>query len=264
MKAKIKNSILIFTRGLGIAFRVRMAYRFDFIACLFLMLVSDVAVTIATFIIYQNGVSFPGWTFNDVLLMQSIFLLAKGIAFPLYFGMSLNTLFRVADGIYDLLLIKPHSTLFMSIVTGFEVEDFGKTIGGIILFTYAVLHMQIPSVLVWISFAAVFICSLLVLFSFALLIAATSFVWVQNYRLFEVFDTIALFGQYPGSIYPSVLKNVISYAVPVLMIGFFPASVLLSRPGSGLLFACGASVIMYAVSFMVYKIMSTRHVSAGG
>lgn len=254
----------IYLQAAKTAVASRMAYRLDYFLSISIMLFFEMVGPMVTVLIYGAGVSFPGWNLYEALLIQAIFLLAKGIAFPFFFGMVWNTLRRVQEGTFDLLLIKPQPVLFMAIVTGFDAEDLGKLIGGTGLFVISITHLAPPSPLQWVSFVFIFCFSLIVMFAFAVLMAATGMIWIGNSRLYELFNTLTSFGIYPSSIFSKNIQVVISYIIPIGMIGSFPASVLLGRPAPEALIGIGISVLFLALSLLFWKIMMSRYTSAGG
>ncbi|GAE90143.1 ABC-2 family transporter protein [Acetivibrio straminisolvens] len=174
------SAIRIHLQGIKTSLAVRMAYRADFFISAFIMLISEFFGPLLTYLIYSNETSLPGWSMYEVLLIQGIFLLSKGVSFPFFFGMVWNTLERVHDGTFDLLLIKPRSILQMVIVTGFDSEDLGKLIGGVALSGFALYHLPRPDLYEWFNFVALFVVSLVVMFGFALILAGLSIVWIAT------------------------------------------------------------------------------------
>src|SRR5690606_1449833 len=126
----MKSILACYSAVMKTTFAGRMAYRGDFLISLFMMLVGDMMMPMVTLLVYRSGASFPGWELHEVILIQAIFTLAKGIAFPFFFGTIWNTLDRVREGTYDLLLIKPRGALFMTMIGGFDIDDFGRLISG--------------------------------------------------------------------------------------------------------------------------------------
>ena len=242
----------------------RMAYRGDFIISTTMMFIVEFIVPLVTYLVYKSGASFPGWSLYEVLLIQGVFLLAKGIASPTFFGMIFNTLGRVREGTFDLLLIKPRSTLFMLIVTAFDSEDLGKLAGGIILFTISLAHLPPPSWWQWLQFLLLLVLSLVVLFSFSLLMSGSVFKWVGNSRVYEIFDSVTSFGLYPISIFSKALQTIITWVIPITLIGSYPAAVLLGKPSGGVVGACVASIIFLSVSLSFWRFMLKSYTSAGG
>ena len=112
--------------GIKVSLMSRMAYRGDYLISMFVMMISEFFAPLLTLTIYKNGASFPGWTMHEALLIQGVLLLSRGISFPFFFGIVWNTISRVQNGTFDLLIIKPRPILQMAVVTGFDSEDLGK------------------------------------------------------------------------------------------------------------------------------------------
>jgi ABC-2 type transport system permease protein len=254
----------IYLQAAKTAIASRMAYRLDYFLSLIIMLFLEMVGPMVTVLIYGTGVSFPGWSLYEALLIQAIFLLAKGIAFPFFFGMVWNTIRRAQEGTFDLLLIKPQPVLFMAIVTGFDAEDLGKLIGGTGLFIISISKLAPPSPFQWISFLIIFLFSLTVLFAFAVIMAATGMIWIGNFRLYEIFNTVTSFGVYPSSIFSKSVQILITYIIPIGMVGTLPASVLLGRPNPSAFAGMGISLVFLALSLNYWRLMMSRYTSAGG
>lgn len=258
----------LFTCLLAVArinFASRMAYRGDFFIGLFMMLAGDMLVPLVTLLIYRSGASFPGWAFHEAILIQAIFTLAKAVAFPFFFGIIWTTLDRVREGTYDLLLIKPRSPLFMSMINGFDVEDFGRLLSGGLLFGYALWVMpDKPNGLAWLQFGLLFGFALLMLFSFTLLLSGLLFKWVGSSRVYDIFDAVTMFGQYPGTLFSKSFLNLILYVLPVAMLGFLPASALLGRLDGSMWLSAAICVALSVVSWGYWRRMLSQYTSAGG
>ncbi|MGE5607034.1 MAG: ABC transporter permease [Bacteroidota bacterium] len=257
-------AIRIHLQGIKTALASRMAYRGDFLMSIFIMLMEELLAPLITILVYRNGASLPGWNMYEVLLIQGIFLLARGIAFPFFFGIVWNTIERVREGTFDLLLIKPKSVLFLAIVTGFDSEDLGKLIGGITLFTLAVSRIPAPGIWEWIQFAALFLISLIVLFGFALIMAGIGIIWIGNFRVYEIFFSIANFGMYPAAIFSKGLQTLITLIIPIAILGSLPAAVLLGRPAPGTIGSIGASIAFFLFGLWFWHRMLKKYTSAGG
>ena len=254
----------IYKEGIKTSLASRMAYRGDFLFSFFIMLAVELLTPFITILIYANGASFPGWNIYEVLLIQGIFLLSRGISFPFFFGMVWNVIGRVREGTLDLLYIKPRSILFLSIITGFDSEDLGKLLGGIFIFTVAITHVTIPSFMNIIQFIFIFVISLLIHFGFAMIMAGLGIIWVGNFRVYDIFFSLTNFGMYPGSIFSKSLQTVITMIIPVALLGFVPASVLLGRPTVNIFLVIVTSLVFISLSYCFWRLMHRRYTSAGG
>lgn len=260
----MSESVRTFFSVMKTVITARMSYRADFFISAFMILVGELIVPLITILIYQTGASFPGWSMAEVLLIQGVFMLAKGVAFPLFFGMVWNTLDRVREGTFDILLLKPRSALFMTLVTGFNTDGIGRLIGGAMLFSVALIYLPAPSLLDWFIFIVLFLVSLSVLFSFALWMSGILFVWVGSSRVQEIFDAVTLFAMYPKTIYSKSFQQMITWLLPIAMIGFFPASALLGRSLVGVLGSAMVCMLFLCVSLWFWHVMLSKYSSAGG
>ncbi len=258
------DAVRLHLQGIKSALAVRMAYRADFFISILIMLIVEAFGPLVTYLVYKNGASLPGWSMYEALLIQGVFMLSRGISFPFFFGMVWNTIQRVQEGTFDLLLIKPRSVLQMIIVTGFDSEDLGKLLGGIVLFSVSLANIPFPGLLLWLKFAALFFVSLVVMFGFGLILSGLGIVWIGNYRVYEIFYSIANFGMYPANIFSKAVVTFITSVIPIAMLGYIPASQLLGRPAEGTLIAVVVSIIFLFASLLFWKAMFRRYNSAGG
>ncbi|MEJ2665044.1 MAG: ABC-2 family transporter protein [Spirochaetia bacterium] len=252
----------------GIAFKnalaSRMAYRIDLFISVFIMLAFELIIPLVTLLIYSSGASFPGWKFHEVFLIQAVFLLSKGITFPFFAGIVWNTITQIREGTYDLLLIKPRNILFMTMLTGIDIEDLGKLLGGIAMFVYAVSLVPDPGALNWLVFVLLFVCSLMVFASFAFIMAASGFKWVGNFRVYEIFEALTHFSMYPMSIFSKGVQILITACIPLALMGFFPASLILGKSLQGLLVSLISSGFFLVFSVFFWYRMLKNYTSAGG
>ncbi len=242
----------------------RMAYRADFFISILMMLIGDLMFPLVTLLLYSSGASFPGWTLQEAILIQGIFTLAKGIAFPFFFGIVSTTLYHVREGSYDIFLLKPRSILFITMVSSFDMDDFGRLISGGLLTGWALSGMRMPGTAEWLQFGVLFLCSMLVLFAFSLFLSGLLFKWVGSSRVYDIFDSVSLFGMYPGSIFTRTFQNVLTYVIPITMIGFLPAAALLGRPVAGSWAAGGVCILFLGAGLAFWHYMLRNYTSAGG
>lgn len=260
----MKQRLYIYLQGVKTAVASRMAYRLDFFMSFSVMLIWEMVAPMVIFLIYRSGVSFPGWSFYEVILIQAVFMVAKGISYPCFFGIVWNTIIRVQEGTFDLLLIKPRSALFTVLVTGFDAEDLGKLAGGTLLLILALIHLPPPSLEHWAMFILFFLLAMIVLFGMAVALAATGIIWVGNFRLYEIFDSVTAFGIYPITIFSKSIQNIISYIIPVAIIGCFPASVLTGKPTPPLWGLAAGVTGFLILSLLYWNRMLSNYTSAGG
>jgi ABC-2 type transport system permease protein len=242
----------------------RMAYRGDFWISSLMTIAGELVVPLLTFLIYRTGASFPGWSLNEVLLIQSVFLLSKGIAFPFFFGIVWNTLDRVRDGTFDLLLIRPRPALYMALVTGFQPDGLGRLLGGLLLLGATAWYAPAANAVDWLLFVVLMLFSVMVLFSFALFLSGLLFRWVGSSRVYDIFDSVTSFGLYPRTVFSKSFVGLLLHAVPVMMIGYFPAAALLGKLTADVWIAAAVSIAFFLLSLTFWHRMLGNYTSAGG
>jgi ABC-2 type transport system permease protein len=260
----MRGSLRLYGAALRNTLASRLAYRIDFFISAFIMLVFELIIPFATFLIYRSGGGFPGWTFPEVFLVQAVFLLAKGIVNPFFAGIVWNTLIRVREGTYDVLLIKPRSVLFMTLLTSIDVEDLGKLAGGVGILALAVSGLPPAEPVSWIAFVLLFACSVCVFMSFSFFMAGSCFKWVGNSRVYEIFDSLCAFAMYPTSIFSKGLQTLVTAVIPLALMAFFPASVLLGKSLEGLAFGLCSCAVFLAAGAFFWSRMLRSYTSAGG
>lgn len=250
--------------GIRLAFLTRMAERVDFFASLLVMLGIELLPSLITLLVYGQGLAFPGWSLHQAILVQGVFLIAKGLTFPLFAGMAWAVTEKVREGTFELLLLKPRHPLIMCIVTCFDAEDVGKLLGGLFLTGYSLRHVGLPEAadlglfLLLVAFSVTFFASGLIFMTSLMM------VWVGNGRLYEIFDTVASLGQYPPVMLPDRVRQLALAPFPILGMAVLPASALLGRSTAGWPWAAGCSVFFLVASVLFWNHLIKRASSAGG
>lgn len=260
MISRVKIYLIAFKNALA----SRMAYRIDLFFSTFIMLLVELIVPFVTFLIYRTGAGFPGWELHEVLLIQGVFLLSRGITSPFFGGIVWNVLIRIREGTFDLLLIRPRNILFMTVLTGIDIEDLGKLLGGIGLFILAMSRTPDPGAINWLIFSLLILCSVIVFMSFTFIMSASGFKWVGNSRIYEVFSALTSFAIYPKSIFSKGIQILLTAIIPLALMGFFPASLLLKKSVNGLFISLGSCLFFFIFSIFFWYRMLRSYTSAGG
>jgi ABC-2 type transport system permease protein len=259
----MKRSIKIYIQCVKISISSIAAYRLNFFSTLIITFLNNLLIPLLMILAYQNGASIPGYNFNEILLIQSVFMLCTGVCAPFLNNFVWTTMDHIRNGTYDILLLKPGSVVFNSIASSFEISSIGTFISGLFVFIYS-LSFAKPDFINILQFIFLFMAGILVELSFILLMAATTFKFVGNGRIFEIYNTITTYGRYPTSIYKNILPIITTYIVPVSMLGFFPASALLGKSTPDMYAAIFCCILLFIFSILVFNRMISSYPSAGG
>ncbi|WP_425955607.1 ABC transporter permease [Xylanimonas sp. McL0601] len=250
---------------LRIAARQATTYRASFLMSSLITLVGNLAFPLVTVLIYGSGAGFPGWTADEVLLIQSVFTLSAGLS-----GLALGrvvgvTMDRVREGTLEVVLLKPVRPLPFIILTTVQPESAGVALGGAVLMAWSASRsIHAVSATDVLTFLGLFLAGLCVMAGIALVMAATSFRWVGNSRLPEIADSVRIFGHYPLPVFPGAVQAIVTFVVPVGMVGFYPASALLGRSVAGLWPAAAACATFLGFGVWLYHHQIRHYQGVGG
>ena len=227
-------------------------------------ILSNIVFPLVTILIYNSGASFEGWTMYEVLLIQSIFSVSNGVASMMFSGIVWDTMHYVADGTLEIVLIKPVNCLFYLLATNFSISDFGIVLGGIVIFGVSIAHIGGITLTNVLLCLVLFIFGLCTMLGIMLLMAATSFKWVSNSRIPEIYNSVANLGNYPQSIFPKWIVGFSSFIMPVAMVGFFPASALLGRMEPWMYITIIPCILFLLLGIGIYQYMVRLYEGVGG
>lgn len=254
----------IYKECVRVAFATASTYRMNFFLNTIIMLLGDILFPLVTVLIYGAGGGFEGWTVYEVLLIQAVFTMSLAIADMSFHGILWATMSAVREGNYEMVLLMPVDPMFLLMARTFSIDAIGLFLGGLTIFVIALCHIGAPGLLMWLQFIALFLIGLMVMMGIGLMMAATSFKWVGNSRIPEIFDSIRSFGKYPQSIFPKSIMVITSYLLPVAMIGFFPASALLGRANYHMFLAVLPCVLFMLLGIILYRSMIRLYQGVGG
>jgi ABC-2 type transport system permease protein len=260
----MKRLLSIYKTCVATAMATALTYRLNFIMSMIITLGFNILFPLVTILIYGSGASFPGWGFYEVLLIQSIYTLSLGVACILLSNVFWATMNHIRAGSYEVVLLRPINPLFFLIATNFDTGSFGLLIGGGILFGISIANIgPVPPAAIPL-FLLLFAAGFAVMAGMQMIMAATAFKWVGNSRLPDIFDSIMTFGKYPLNIFPQAVRGITTFAIPVGMIGFFPASALLGRQEPAALLAVIPCFLFMLFGIWLYHHMIRLYEGVGG
>jgi len=170
----------------------------------------------------------------------------------------------VRNGSYETVLLKPMDPLTFMVATNFSPHGFGNVLCGLALLIYAAGRVDIAGMGAAAACLLLFVAGFAVTAGVQFIMAALSFKWVGNSRLHEMFSSVESFGQYPITIFPQTVRAVVTFIVPVGLMGFYPAAALLGRIGAEGYAAALNAFIFLAFGLWLYAFMVRQYKGAGG
>ena len=245
--------------------RQLIQYRVDFFFGVLLTFGFSIMGPLFQFLIFTKTRGYPGWTFDQMLVLQGVLLTSTGICNSLFGGVRQQIDQLVQRGELDRLLLKPFPPLMLLLTGGFSPYAVGTIILGIVVLSLACAR---AGIVVLASSVALFLLMLsagVVLFAAAVILyAALSVRWVYTGRLGEIIDKVWQFGEFPSEIYPPALSTVFMTALPLMVFAYWPAQALLGRLSPMAWLALAGAVAVCALAALGWRRQLRRYTSAGG
>ncbi|MFH1029983.1 MAG: ABC-2 family transporter protein [bacterium] len=203
----------------------RMAHRLNFF--IVIMVVSFNLATYIIFIkvIYGHLNLIAGWDlYHSLLIIASIMIIEWLAWITCGFMNDLNG--RVRTGNLDGFIVKPIDAQLLVSINRIDPEDSARFFIAMIVFVYALKHIETPSIAAVVIYACLIICAYLIFYSIIVLLNTISF-WVIDIRgLTPLGERLLHISQYPTDIYTGIMRTVFSFIIPIAFIATVPAKVL--------------------------------------
>jgi ABC-2 type transport system permease protein len=206
-----------------------------------------------------------GWGFYEVLLIYGLITLAKSINHM--FADNLWTVGRIyiREGMFDRFLVRPIDPLFHLIADRFCYDGVGNFLVGAVLLATAATGLNIPWTPLTVSYLIIAVLSGGAIFIALNLITCVSAFWIMDSVPVTraVFDN-HLFAQYPLTIYPRIVSNLLTWLIPYGFASFYPASYLLGRDAGAYAWAGPIVAAILLVIGYRFWLFGLRHYSGTG
>jgi ABC-2 type transport system permease protein len=212
----------------GTAIAAELEYRLNFVVAAFSSLGGLAGSLFGLFLFYRTGYQFPGWSWEEALIVLGIFTLLQGIA-STFLAPNLNKIVKqVQEGTLDFVLLKPISSQFWLSTRTLSPWGIPDLVLGLIVVVYAGSRLGLhPQAYLWALPPLTF--GFLSLYSLWFMLGATSIWFVKIYNVTEVLRGLLEAGRFPVVAYPFAYRIFLTFVIPVAFLTTVPAQVLLGR-----------------------------------
>jgi ABC-2 type transport system permease protein len=181
-------------------------------------------------VIFAHTSSLNGWRSAEVLALLGVYLLVGGVI-DLVIQPAMQQLMRdVQQGTLDHTLLKPGDAQFLVSIRQMSLWKMGDIVLGMSVIVVSLAHLG--TVVGWEQlFAFVFMLAVgsCIVYSFWLTLATWSFWLVRVENILVIFQDMYQAGRWPVSIYPSWLRWILTFLVPVTVATTFPVQALIGQ-----------------------------------
>ncbi|MDE1868807.1 MAG: ABC-2 family transporter protein [Candidatus Micrarchaeota archaeon] len=244
------------------SFKIAMVYRAQFALTILDTFVGMILPIAFITIMYNVSQGISGWSFYQLLLLVGLVDFATIVVY--YANPArINNVLRL--GYFDTYLTKPQSPILMLLTKTEGMWSFFFGMWSIIVIAFACANLSFSMM----NLAPFIITVLGGVVTFMLF---TAFTGIASYRIFSqansqnwLMSNILSFGQYPLKIYGNIGAIIFTFAAPIALASFYPASLLLGKIGILYFFAIfGLEVALSAVFLKASETLLKGYTSASG
>src|ERR1051325_9544734 len=243
-----------------------LQYRANFAASLLgtLFWIGTALLTLALF--FGDATRLGGWDYWEVVVLLGVFNALTGVVEAVLRPGIGRLAAEVRSGGLDLVLAKPVDAQgFVS----FRRLDIWRLAGiplGLGVAGYALARLgRVPSVAQLAAFAVALAAAAVVVYTIWVVLMSLAFWFVSVENLAVLFDAVYEGARYPVSAYPTALRFVFVYLIPIAWTTTIPASALTGRLGPGIALAAAAVAgLAFALARLAWRMALKRYTGASG
>jgi ABC-2 type transport system permease protein len=211
-----------------------------------------------------------GWSFEGIAFMYGLSIVSYGLV-VVFLSQSWQTEFYIRWGHFDRILTRPLNVRFQFLMLRVSIVGLTDLLPGVIIFTYGIAATRLPLTPRHILYLLCAIAGgVLIRSGIYTCIGSLAFWTKSNRPLIKAAN--ALFGQivmYPLTIFNRAMQALLTFALPLGFVAFYPAAELLHKPtgfalpGALSLWSLGAGAMMTTLGRLVFKLGLRRYDSVG-
>jgi ABC-2 type transport system permease protein len=210
--------------------RSQMQYRTNFVVDVLMGMVVHLTSLLFIGVLLSRFQELAGWTTAEMVFLYALRLLIHALR-GVVFGNVGRVESLIRRGEFDRILVRPIPPLLHLMAMRVPVSDIGNLISGVAVFAIAVSLADVdwsPLAVAYLVMAILGGC--LIEAGLQLATSAMAFRLNSGQALYILInDTINNYTNYPLSIFPALSRFLLTFALPLAFIAYFPATVLLGR-----------------------------------
>lgn len=226
----MREAFLLYGHYVSIHVKSIMQYKISFLLSIMGQFLVSFNVFLGMFFMFQRFSCVGGFTYSQVLLCFSIFLMEFSLAECVARGFdTFSTMIRKAE--FDRVMVRPRGLVFQVLGSKFELTRMGRMLQAVVMFVHGVRKSGIY----WNTSRVITVIFMLLggtalFFGIFLVYAALCFFTLESLEVMNIFtDGAREFGKYPVEVYGKRILQFCTFVVPYALVQHYPLLFLLGR-----------------------------------
>ena len=255
----------LYTKYMAMHLKAQMQYKLSFALTVLGQILVSFTTLLGMWFMLDRFHGVEGFTPAQVLLCFSVILMAYSLAE--IFGRGFDLFPRmISNGEFDRALVRPRGLLFQVMSSQMELTRVGRVIQAAAVLIYALPRAGV----IWapdkvLTLLLMIACGAVLFFCLFVVYAAFSFFTLEGLEFMNIFtDGGREFGRYPFSVYGRDALRVLTYAVPLALVQYYPLLYLLGRETDMLYMFSPLLALLFAVpAYLLWRFGLRRYKSTG-
>ena len=242
--------------------QMTLAYRADTVVNILLNLMWLGWELLGLGIIFSNTPSLGGWRLGELIALLGVFHLVNAFMAALIWPNTENFNTSVRDGTLDYTLVLPVNSMFLVTFSRMVIwRVWDLALGAILISVGIHMSASIPGTANLFSFLLLATTGAVILYSLWIVLIAATFWFVKFDNNVTILQALLDTGRYPATVYPTWLRLIVTFLVPVAVATTVPMQALRGdlTPNQVFIFT-GVSAVTFLVAVRAWH-AGVRHYS---
>lgn len=223
-------ALRLYGRLVGAQVRSQLQYRVSFALEVVGMFLISFIDLVAILVIFHNVPQLAGWTVAEVAFLYATAMLAFAFTDMVIGHLDLFPQ-SIRDGTFDLVLVRPRSTLLQVIASDFHLRRVGKAIQASIVLVYALVTLDVDWTIGRIAMVPLMVAAGSLIYGAVWVAAICIVFWtVEGRETANAFTYGSSFlAQYPMNVYAAWLRRFFTFVVPAAFVTYVPSLYILGK-----------------------------------
>jgi len=224
----LRKHLKVYKKFLHTSLASELEYKTNILVDLITAILSLIGSIFLLSIFFENNGYVGGWTFEQALIIQSIYTILNGIT-NTWFNPNLTEIVKhIREGTLDFVLLKPIDSQFFISLKKINPSGFLEIMLGFFLLLICIRINQINLSLSFLTLSLITItCSIFILYSLWFFISTTTIWFVKTWNAIEVLRSFLYIGRFPLNSFSFSLRIFFSVFIPIAFITTIPSEVFL-------------------------------------
>jgi ABC-2 type transport system permease protein len=244
--------------------QMALAYRVDTIVNILLEISLLIWELVSLSIIFSNTKTLGGWNLGELIVLLGVFHLVNALMNVLIWPNTERFNTSVRDGTFDYTLLQPAGSMFLVTFSRMVIWRIWDLALGAVLIGIGIHMSGHTTTLTFVlSFLLLSVTGSVILYSLWVVMIAATFWFTKFDNNVTILQALLDTGRFPSTVYPTWLRVIITYLVPIAVATTIPVQALRGELDySQILLYVGISIVCFIVASRIWKAGVKRYSGA--